>query len=179
MIQLIKTNKTNARGGPSDSGGPRPTFTGLPAFTARRGAPALALGGAIAHLATPVRTRMAETIFNGLPDKFEQILLGIRSSSGGQLTTALVKERLLPLDSKSSESTDSALASKSLVPVCHNCNQEGHIKPRCPRLRKKKKSQVPKVILDPRVKLPVVGRTICRVIATALEEGPLQEATSL
>jgi len=34
------------RGGPLDSGGPRPTFTALPAFTARRGASALALGGA-------------------------------------------------------------------------------------------------------------------------------------
>jgi len=84
---------------------------------------------------------LAETILNGLPDKFEPILLGIWSSSGGQLTTALVKERLLPLDSKSSESRDSALASKSFVPVCHNCNQEGHIKPRCPRLKKKKKPQ--------------------------------------
>ena len=47
-----------AEGGPLDSGGPRPTFTVLPAFTARRGAPALALGGAMAHLATPVRTPM-------------------------------------------------------------------------------------------------------------------------
>jgi len=55
MIQLIKTNKTNW---PSGSGGPRPTFTGLPAFTARWGAPALALGGAMAHLANPVRTPM-------------------------------------------------------------------------------------------------------------------------
>jgi hypothetical protein len=65
-----------------------------------------------------------------------------------KLTSEFVKTRLKQGDycrSKGaisgSKETDYAAGKKRsiFVPVCHNCIKEGHIKPRCPELKKGKK----------------------------------------
>ena len=82
---------------------------------------------------------LAEVILNGLPDKYQPIFLGHWGTCGGKLTTALVEARLLPLDHKRTESRDDAVALKSFIPRCHNSHQDGHIRPRCPQMKKDKR----------------------------------------
>lgn len=87
----------------------------------------------------------------GLPDEYNPLVMTIESSQT-KLTSEFVKSRLLQEDYRlklGSDQNDTALVLKGkqghaqhksfrkFIPVCHHCNQKGHIKPRCPKLHKK------------------------------------------
>jgi hypothetical protein len=90
---------------------------------------------------------VAEVMLVGLPDEFNPLVMGIEGTQT-KLTSESVKTRLMQGDYRRSKSAiggseETAYAAgikKSIfVPVCHNCNMEGHIKPRCLELKKRKK----------------------------------------
>lgn len=93
---------------------------------------------------------VAMLLLGGLPTEFDPLVMGIEATHT-TISSEMVKTRLLQEDYRRTEtegasSSETALAiksrnisSKKRVIICHNCHEEGHIKPRCPRLKKESK----------------------------------------
>lgn len=94
---------------------------------------------------------IAVLLLGGLPVEFEPLVMGIEATHA-KFSSEMVKSRLLQEDYRrsdvaTSESKDAALAvrhsSKNMqhkkIVICHNCGKSGHIKPKCPDLKKENK----------------------------------------
>lgn len=87
---------------------------------------------------------IAVIMLNGLPPEFNPLIMALENSGIQKLTSDLVKSRLInEIDRQ--ECHDAALftrgnAKSKKVVICHHCGIPGHIKPKCPQLRKKKKA---------------------------------------
>ena len=97
---------------------------------------------------------VATCLLNGLPDDYEPMIMGLEAThdQNKKITSEAVKSLLLDnACRKESIDHESALITKSkskysgtnkkkkipnFVPVCHECKKEGHIRPKCPQLKK-------------------------------------------
>lgn len=86
---------------------------------------------------------LAEIMLIGLSSDFDSLVMAIEATQV-KLTSEFVKSRLIQgefkrSDCRNMDTKDKALAVKNkFIPVCHHCKKEGHIKPKCPELRKGK-----------------------------------------
>lgn len=94
---------------------------------------------------------VAVLLLGGLPAEFEPLVMGIEATHT-ELTSEIVKSRLLQEDYRrsdvaSSEMSEAALAAKhssknthrKRTVTCHHCGKAGHIRPKCPELKKERK----------------------------------------
>jgi len=86
----------------------------------------------------------------------------------------IIKDKLLKVSTENQDSSSTALAAGSrkgsFRVICNHCGQEGHIKPRCPDLRKAKKKKCPKTF--ERKPADVPNRVL---LTAALGTGPFKQ----
>lgn len=91
---------------------------------------------------------LAELMLIGLPPEYDSMIMSMEATNT-KLSSDFVKCHLIQSEFKrglsgisSSPPSENILVAKSFIPTCHNCHAKGHIKPRCPKLKKNlKKAQ--------------------------------------
>lgn len=88
---------------------------------------------------------LAELMLIGLPGEFDPLIMAMEATST-KLTSDFVKCQLIQSEFKRGssnlnlEQNEKLLTARNkFIPVCHNCHEKGHIKPKCPKLKKNSK----------------------------------------
>ncbi|KAL4703274.1 hypothetical protein ACJJTC_009249 [Scirpophaga incertulas] len=91
---------------------------------------------------------IAEWMLLGLSEDYDPLIMAIQGTQT-KLSVDFVKEKLLRGELKRSNilstniDAEKALASTSskgkFTPICHHCNKQGHIRPKCPKLKNEKR----------------------------------------
>ncbi|KAJ8709420.1 hypothetical protein PYW07_009246 [Mythimna separata] len=84
---------------------------------------------------------LAELMLIGLPVEYDSLIMAMEATNT-KLNSDFVKCQLIQCEFKrncnlpSPQSEKILVAKDKFIPTCHNCQEKGHIKPRCPRLKK-------------------------------------------